>query len=95
MGPNPHGTQRHRKAAAHCYATQTHCGYCGHYVDQTLPKAHPMSRTADHPIEIALGGDPHPDGLVLMHRRCNTTKSNKARAQRQQRVEIHVDLTTI
>lgn len=70
--------------AAQVYNEETHCYWCGQYVDQTLPPKHPMGRTADHVREIHEGGHPlDRDNTRLMHRKCNTEKSNQVRARRK------------
>lgn len=64
------------------YAEETHCWVCRKWVDQTLPRTHPMSRTVDHVIEMWQGGDPlDRTNLRLAHRRCNTRKSNETRSR--------------
>lgn len=37
--------------------------------------------TADHPVEVALGGDPRPSEFVILCISCNSAKSNVRRAQ--------------
>lgn len=71
-----------REAQAQVFAEETHCWWCGKYVDQELPKSHPMGRTVDHILELWQGGHPRDrTNLRLAHRRCNSVKSNKARAK--------------
>lgn len=96
-----HG-QAGRKWRALCqqvYTEETHCYWCGHYVDQTLPPTHRMSRTADHKHEVHEGGHPlDRDNVTLMHRACNSAKSNKIRARRraiERGAVIMVDPTSI
>lgn len=70
--------------AAQVYAEETHCYWCGRYVDQTLDAKHPMGRTADHVREIHEGGHPlDRDNVRLMHRMCNSEKSAQVRARRR------------
>lgn len=78
-----HRRRSWRRRAEIVYATQTHCAWCGQWVDQTLPPTHPMSRSADHIISVADGGDPDQPTLALMHRRCNTAKENLRRRRRR------------
>ncbi len=68
-----------RRARERVYATQTHCAYCGLYVDQTLPRTHPMGRTVDHPHELQEGGHLTDQALVLAHRSCNSSKALRTR----------------
>lgn len=49
----------------------THCAWCGHLVDKTLPGTHPLGPTANHRHLLALGGDELRGDLDLMHMRCN------------------------
>jgi 5-methylcytosine-specific restriction endonuclease McrA len=67
---------------AQVYAEETHCWWCHKWVNQELPRTHPMSRTVDHVHELHAGGDPlDRQNLRLMHRRCNTIKSNQLRGK--------------
>lgn len=68
---------------AQVFAEETHCWLCGNYVDQDLPgRTHPMGRTVDHVRELWQGGDPFDRANCrLAHRRCNSAKSNRARAR--------------
>lgn len=76
------------------FADEAMCWICGSYVDQTLPRLHPMSRTVDHVIELTRGGSPlDRQNARLAHRRCNTIRSNKNRAR--QREQISVDISSI
>ena len=60
------------------YQTQTICGICGQPVDPNLKYPHPLSRTIDHIIPIALGGHPSDiSNLQLAHWICNRQKSDK------------------
>lgn len=79
MASNGRNTYAWRQVRAYVYATQTHCGWCGEYVDQTLPRWHRMSRTADHPTAIASGGHVTAQGGTLMHRKCNSEKEAQRR----------------
>lgn len=76
------------------FSQEVICWICGDYVDQTLPKLHPMARTVDHVAELNRGGSPlDRQNARLAHRRCNTTRSNKNRAR--QREQISVDISSI
>lgn len=61
------------------------CGYgspsgwgCGEHIDTELPDTPHVSFTADHDNAIANGGSLAGQMLVLMHRSCNSRKSNHA-----------------
>lgn len=70
------------------------CWICGEWVDQTLSRYHPMARSVDHVVELRLGGHPTDrQNARLAHRRCNTIRSNKARARKRE--QISVDLHSI
>lgn len=70
------------KVQAQVYVEETHCWWCGKYVDQELPRTHPMSRTVDHVQEMWQGGaEVDRANCRLAHRRCNTAKSNRLRAR--------------
>lgn len=72
---------RWNRVRAQVYAEETHCWLCRAWVDQLLPRTHPMSRTVDHLKELWEGGDPlDRANCRLAHRRCNTAKSNKRRS---------------
>jgi len=72
---------------AQVYAEETHCWWCGEWVDQSLDgRTHPMARTVDHVRELWEGGDPlDRANCRLAHRRCNSIKSNQARARKKPR----------
>lgn len=81
---------------AQVFAEETHCWWCGQPVNQALPPTHPMSRTADHVDELALGGAPLDRSNVrLAHRRCNTNKSNRLRALGRRRDSLTVDASSL
>lgn len=67
-------TSRQWQRFAHSvYESETHCGICGEYVEQTLPFTHRMSRTVDHIQPISLGGAWYDrDNVRLAHRSCNS-----------------------
>ncbi len=71
---DPRGTRAWRRLRERVYAEETHCWRCGEYVDQTLPRTHPMRRTADHIDAIANGGAGIPDRsrVRLCHAACNS-----------------------
>ena len=84
------------KVQARVFAEETHCWWCGRYVDQSLPREHPMSRTVDHLHPLHLGG-PETDraNLRLAHRRCNTVRSNQMRAELRPRPAHTVDAASL
>lgn len=76
------------------FTQEVTCWICGEYVDQTLPKLHPMARTVDHVVELTRGGHPlDRQNARLAHRRCNTARSNRNRAR--QREQLSVDINSI
>lgn len=86
---------------AQVFAEETHCWWCRAWVDQGLPRTHPMSRTVDHLQELWQGGEPlDRANCRLAHRRCNSSKSGRLRAgrpgSRAQSVEqVSVDATSL
>lgn len=77
--PGRAGT-RWNKLRTQVFAEEQDCWWCGRYVDQALPRTHPMSRTVDHIVELWQGGDPlDRANCRLAHRRCNSAKSNRTR----------------
>ena len=77
------------KVQAKVFAEESHCWICGKWVDQELPRTHPMSRTVDHVIELWQQGAPTDRANCrLSHRRCNTSKSNRARAKGRPRASF-------
>lgn len=57
------------------FAEETHCWLCHRFVDQTLPPRTPQSRSVDHIVPLALGGDPHDRSNVrLAHHGCNSRR---------------------
>lgn len=89
---DPRGTQAWRRLCAQVYAEETHCWLCHEWVDQTLPREHPMSRTVDHVVPVARGGPPIPDrdGARLAHRRCNSERGDNPERLTQQRLTIPI-----
>lgn len=73
---DPRGTQAWARLRAQVYAEETHCWRCGRWVDQTLPRNHRMSRTADHLDQVARGGAGIPDRsrVRLAHWGCNSAR---------------------
>lgn len=77
------------KLRAQVFAEEAECWWCNQYVDQDLPRTHPMSRTVDHVVELWQGGDPvDRANCRLAHRRCNTRKSNEMRARPKRRFTV-------
>lgn len=70
---DPRGTRAWRRVREGVFREETHCWVCSEWVDQSLPREHPMSRTVDHLDAIALGyaGVPDRSRCRLAHRRCN------------------------
>lgn len=66
------------------WATETHCWLCGRWVDQSLPWRNPWSRSVDHVMPLAEGGNPLArTNLRLAHRRCNVVRGNLARKRKR------------
>jgi 5-methylcytosine-specific restriction endonuclease McrA len=83
------------RVQAQVYAEETHCWWCRKWVNQELPRTHPMSRTVDHLLELWQGGDPlDRANLRLSHRRCNSAKSQKQRHPRRP-AEMTVDASEL
>jgi 5-methylcytosine-specific restriction endonuclease McrA len=82
---------------AQVFAEEATCCWCGGYVDQRLPPTHPMSRTVDHVVALAKGGDPlKRSNLRLMHRKCNSIRANKERKRPWVKpVPMSVDVNSI
>lgn len=71
---------KRRTLARQVYHRDTHCWICGQWVDQTLPRGHPKSRSVDHPHERQDGGAPLDlDNLHLAHLGCNSSKGASRR----------------
>lgn len=79
------------KLRAQVFAEETHCWICRRWVDQTLDRRHPMSRTVDHVQQLGMGGEPlDRANCRLAHRKCNTQKSNQVRAKRRPKSALTV-----
>ncbi|WP_438479240.1 HNH endonuclease signature motif containing protein [Streptomyces asiaticus] len=84
------------KVQARVFAEETHCWVCQRYVDQELPREHPMSRTVDHVHPLGMGGaETDRANLRLAHRRCNTVRSNQLRARLRPRPIYAADATSL
>jgi 5-methylcytosine-specific restriction endonuclease McrA len=71
---------RWRAIAARVYEEEELCWLCGRFVNQELPRTHPMSRSADHLIQLQHGGDEYDrSNARLAHYGCNSTRSNRLR----------------
>lgn len=80
---------------AQVYAEETHCWWCGKWVDQSLDRRHRMSRTVDHVLELWEGGDPlDRANCRLAHRRCNSEKS-QARRHRERPAGLTIDAASL
>lgn len=92
---DPRDTSAWRTLRNQVYREETHCWVCGMWVEQSLPKTHPMSRTVDHLIPVARGGAGIPDrsGVRLAHRRCNGKRGHRPTTTAQRTLTI--DPTTI
>ena len=83
MGVHADGTVRGRgrsgrpweRMKARVRAEETHCAWCGEWVDQTLGGNDLDGPVIDHIVERVAGGpELDRDNLTLMHRRCNGAK---------------------
>lgn len=84
------------KVQAQVYAEEETCWWCHKYVNQALPRTHPMSRTVDHVVELWQGGDPlDRANCRLAHRRCNSKKSQVRRTRRGHEGGFSVDASTL
>jgi 5-methylcytosine-specific restriction endonuclease McrA len=80
------------KVQAQVYGEETHCWWCRRYVNQTLPRTHPMGRTVDHVVELWQGGDPlDRANCRLAHRKCNSEKSQARRSKGRPPAGFSVD----
>ena len=85
------------KVQAQVYAEETHCWWCGQWVDQSLDgRTHPMGRTVDHVLELWQGGaEVDRSNCRLAHRRCNSAKSNRTRAKAKPRASHSTDAASL
>lgn len=68
------------RVKAQVFREESICWLCNTWVDQTLDPRDPMSRTADHLIQLDHKGPPLArTNLRAAHRRCNTARSNRLR----------------
>lgn len=93
------GGRPYERLKRQVFAEETHCWVCHEYVDQTLWYQLPMARSLDHVTPLNEGGDPLArDNARLAHKRCNTIRSNQARAKPKEikdRGHIEIDPSTI
>jgi 5-methylcytosine-specific restriction endonuclease McrA len=74
------------KLRALVFSEETDCWICGKWVDQELPRTHPMSRTVDHVVQLSHGGPPlDRANCRLAHRRCNGRRAVRPGARRPRR----------
>lgn len=84
------------KLRAQVFAEETHCWWCRKYVNQGLPRSHPMGRTVDHVVELWQGGDPlDRANCRLAHRKCNSAKSQDRRSRGRPPAGFSVDATQL
>jgi 5-methylcytosine-specific restriction endonuclease McrA len=53
------------------------CGVCSGEVEPGLPASSPWQATLDHVVPRSLGGSDDPENLRLVHRYCNSVRSNR------------------
>jgi 5-methylcytosine-specific restriction endonuclease McrA len=81
-GAKPSGG-RWRRLQEEVWATESHCGICGEYVDQDLPHNNLRARSIDHILPIAWGGAMYERSNVrLAHRTCNSKAGSHLRNER-------------
>ncbi|MGI6226614.1 MAG: HNH endonuclease [Peptococcales bacterium] len=68
--------------------TQTHCHICNGELDFNIKWPDPLSVVCDHIIPISKGGSPSDiSNMSLCHNICNSAKSDKLFANKQQQKE--------
>lgn len=94
---DPRGTQDWKRLRAQVFAEETHCWNCGMWVDQSLPRTHPMSRTADHLDAIAKGGAgvPERSRVRLAHWTCNSKRGAGKAEGCVERPSLSVNLDSV
>lgn len=81
---------------ARVFAEEADCWICGKYVDQDLPRTHPMSRTVDHIRQLSHGGPPlDRQNCRLAHRRCNGRRAEGPNTRRRSRPSVSVATDTL
>src|SRR5262245_14438467 len=81
---------------AEVYATESHCWLCRRWVDQSLPVNHRWSRTVDHVIPLAEGGDPlDRNNCRLAHRRCNSARKAGLFVNPDLREQVNVQVSDV
>ena len=81
---------------ARVFAEESHCWICGKWVDQELPRTHPMSRTVDHIVQLSHGGPPlDRSNCRLAHRRCNGRRAEPATPRRRPRRWVSVEAASL
>lgn len=77
---------------ARVFGEESDCWICGKWVDQELPRTHPMSRTVDHLVQLSHGGAPlDRQNCRLAHRRCNGRRAEPAEPRRRVRQWVSVE----
>lgn len=67
-----------RTVQRQCFREETACWLCNEPVDPDVDDRDPLSRTADHLIQLQHKGPPHSrSNLRLAHRRCNSARSGR------------------
>lgn len=84
------------KLRAQVFAEESNCWICAQYVDQDLPRTHPMSRTVDHIMQLSHGGPPlDRQNCRLAHRRCNGRRAERPNTRRRRKAWVSVDVGTL
>lgn len=68
-----------RRLRAEVLARSNVCYLCGHVINLSLPREHPMGPTVDHvvPRRVAPHRALDPTNVRPAHRRCNSRKSDR------------------
>ena len=79
MAGNPRNGRPYRRLCAWLRAQGLPCWLCGHNIDTSLDPRHPLSWTLDHEQPLSRGGNLlDPANARPAHRRCNSSKGNRA-----------------
>jgi 5-methylcytosine-specific restriction endonuclease McrA len=81
------------KLRARVFAEEAECWWCGQWVDQDLPRTHPMSRTVDHIEQLVFAPELALDrsNCRLAHRRCNGQRAVRPGQRRRPKRWVSVD----
>jgi 5-methylcytosine-specific restriction endonuclease McrA len=85
------------KLRARVFAEEELCWICGGWVDQELPRTHPMSRTVDHIVQLCFAPELALDrsNCRLSHRRCNGRRAERPGVRRRPKRWVSADTTSL